>query len=113
MVWYDVLFIGLLFVIGLLLMSQRFSKALEHATKEFKQPQEPFSIDLDEIKREMLEMVADTIENLQPPNAMDHIMGAVAQFIQMKMMKSLDMDGLQLGMPMPPQDDVAEGLNAS
>jgi len=40
-------------------------------------------------------------------------MGAVAQFIQMKMMKSLDMDGLQLGMPMPPQDDVAEGLNAS
>ena len=54
------------------------------------------------LKDSMEDIVADALENIQPPSAFDHIAGAVGQMIQMKMMKSMDM--------MPPI--LSEGLNA-
>lgn len=44
-----------------------------------------------EVKRGIEEVVADTIENLEPPRAIDHVFGAVAQLIQMKAMGAMNM----------------------
>ena len=43
---------------------------------------EPSMLNLEEMKEEMLDMVHDTIRNLQPPNAFDHLLGAIAPAIQ-------------------------------
>lgn len=109
MVWYEFIFIGLLFCFGLFVVNQHLSKTLEHLTESFKQPQGEMAIDLGAIKEEMLDMVHDTIQNLQPPNAMDHIMGAVAQFLQVKMMRSLNLEGGVL--PEAVEDVISQGLN--
>jgi hypothetical protein len=37
---------------------------------------------LDELKEDVLDIVQDTIRNLQPPNAFDHLLGAIAPAIQ-------------------------------
>ena len=46
---------------------------------------------LNELKDEMGDLVHETIQNLQPPNAADHVMGALAQMIQMHAMKKFGM----------------------
>lgn len=46
---------------------------------------------LDELKDEMGDLVHETIQNLQPPNAADHVMGALAQMIQMRAMQKFGM----------------------
>ena len=56
---------------------------------------------LETLKDSLEDIIADTLENIQPPSAFDHIAGAIGQMIQMKMMKSMDM--------LPPQ--IVEGLN--
>ncbi len=50
---------------------------------------------LEELKDAMHDIVSDTLENMQPPTAFDHLAGGVMQLIQMKLMKGMDM--------MPPQ----------
>jgi len=40
------------------------------------------SLDLSELKEDMLDMVHETIGNMQPPNAFDHLLGALAGPIQ-------------------------------
>ena len=40
------------------------------------------TLDLSELKEDMLDMVHDTIGNMQPPNAFDHLLGALAGPIQ-------------------------------
>ena len=39
------------------------------------------------LKDSMEDIVADALENIQPPSAFDHIAGAGGQMIQMRMMK--------------------------
>lgn len=43
---------------------------------------DPNILNLEEMKEDMLDMVHDTIRNLQPPNAFDHLLGAIAPAIQ-------------------------------
>ena len=40
------------------------------------------TFDLTEMKEDLLDMVHDTIGNMQPPNAFDHLLGALAGPIQ-------------------------------
>jgi len=56
------------------------SKALLIHVESLKPDQ--FNIDIDEMKEDMLDMVHDTIKNLQPPNAFDHFLGAIAPALQ-------------------------------
>jgi len=39
-------------------------------------------VDLSELREDVLDVVHDTIKNLQPPNAFDHLIGALAQPLQ-------------------------------
>ncbi len=43
-----------------------------------------------EVKLGIEEVVSDTIANLEPPRAIDHVFGAVAQLIQMKAMGAMN-----------------------
>jgi len=45
---------------------------------------------LTSLKNSMTEIIEDTLENLQPPTAFDHIAGAAVQFMQMKMMGTME-----------------------
>ena len=44
--------------------------------------------DFSRLKSEMTELIEEIIGDMQPPNAADHLMGAISQIIQMKAMKS-------------------------
>ena len=46
---------------------------------------------VEELKEEMFDIVQDTVQNMQPPNAADHLMGALSQMVQMKMMKAMNL----------------------
>ena len=46
---------------------------------------------VDEIKDEMFNIVEETLQNLSPPTAADHLMGTLSQLFQMKMMKNMDL----------------------
>jgi len=46
---------------------------------------------MDELKESLEDLVHDTISTMQPPNAADHVMGAIAQMIQMKAMQKFGM----------------------
>ena len=52
----------------------------------------PFS--LDDVKDSMIDIVEDTLKNMNPPSAFDHIAGAIAQMIQAKTMKSMGLNAL-------------------
>ena len=71
------------------------SQHMIQLSEEFKRPQSEYNFDLDAIKEEILGTVEDTLANLQPPNAMDHLLGALAQFAQVKLMKMAGLDGFQ------------------
>ena len=69
-------------------------EALAQITESFKQDSAQTPIDLDAIKEELLDIVEDTLANLEPPNAFDHLMGALGQFAQMKLMKMSGIEDL-------------------
>jgi len=48
------------------------------------------------LKESMSDIVEDTLANLQPPTAFDHLAGAAVQFMQMKMMAGLEQVSPQL-----------------
>ena len=82
---------------------KRLLEALAQVTESFNRTSSETNIDIDGIREELLDIVENTISNLQPPNAIDHLMGALAQFAQMKLMKTMgvspdmvDMLGSQL-----------------
>ena len=50
------------------------------------------TFNLEEMKEELLDMVHDTIGNMQPPNALDHLLGALAGPIQMWAMRKAGID---------------------
>ena len=54
---------------------------------------------LNSLKEEVLDIVESTIENLQPPTALDHIAGAVSQYFQFKLMKDMKMEGITPELP--------------
>lgn len=58
---------------------------------------------LSSLKDSMSDIVEDTLANMQPPSAFDHLAGAAVQFMQMKMMAGLEQVSPQLA-------DVAEEL---
>jgi len=58
----------------------------------FKQTTGGTSVDLSEIKNDLLDLVHNTISEMQPPSASDHLFGALAQILQMKVMKGMGMD---------------------
>ena len=49
---------------------------------------------VEEIKDEMFNIVEDTLQNLSPPTAADHLMGTLSQLFQMKMMKNMELGNL-------------------
>ena len=53
------------------------------------------AFDLSELKEDMLDMVHETIGNMQPPNAFDHLLGALAGPIQAWAMRK-DQEGVSL-----------------
>jgi hypothetical protein len=55
-------------------------------------PDIPFS--LQDVKESMVDIVEDTLSNMNPPSAFDHIAGAIAQMIQAKTMKSMGLNAL-------------------
>lgn len=55
---------------------------------------------VDEIKDEMFNIVEETLQNLSPPTAADHLMGTLSQLFQMKMVKSMKLDSL-----LPPNEN--------
>ena len=50
------------------------------------------TFNLDELKDELLDMVHDTIGSMQPPNAFDHIVGALSGPLQMWAMRKAGID---------------------
>jgi hypothetical protein len=90
-------FLGLLvaFNVGHLLTLRRCESALLALTMESKALTtfDPGAI-LDEIKDEMSAVVLDVVNNMRPPTVADHLGGVLAQFAQMKMMRSLQESGI-------------------
>ena len=79
-------------VVGFIVLSKYMFNQLEKL-KDDVQGQE-LTLDIATIKDEILEIVEDTLANLQQPTALDHIGGAIGQFIQYKLMKSVQLDNL-------------------
>ena len=90
---------GFLITFGLYFMSQNVLKALEEISGNLNRETTHDFPDIQSIKDDLLEIVEDTIQNMQPPSAIDHLMGALAQFAQIKLMKAAGIDDLQSLMP--------------
>lgn len=84
------------------------SKALEDLKDSFKQPPAQKMPDFETLKADLMDMVADTIGTMQPPNAMDHLMGMITQFAQMKMMQATGINPADI---MGHVTELTEGLN--
>ena len=70
------------------------------------------TFNLEDMKEELLDMVHDTIGNMQPPNAWDHLLGALAGPIQMWAMRKAGIDpatGQALGAVLP---DIQESFQS-
>lgn len=80
------LVLGLSFVGCIIYMHHSNSKALYSKViaiqEEIREKTADTTIDLSEMKEDLLDMVHDTIGNMQPPNAFDHLLGALAGPIQ-------------------------------
>lgn len=72
------------------------SKALllhiERIREELVDTQDSSGFNLGELKEELLDMVHETIGNMQPPNAFDHLLGALSGPIQMWAMRKAGID---------------------
>lgn len=75
-----------------------FYQAFKHLTALIQDVEVGFKQDngnafnLDEVKEELLDLVHDVLQNMEPPKAADHIFGAIGQILQFKMMKMMDID---------------------
>lgn len=83
----------LLFVVGIW-GHYSLSQALLNSHGRLNEIAEEYSPDLEEFGEEMREIVQgiveDTLQNLEPPRAIDHIFGAVAQMIQARTMQMMN-----------------------
>ena len=75
-----------------------FYQAFKHLTAQIQEVEVQFKqtngngLNLDEIKEDLLDLVHDVLQNMEPPKAADHIFGAIGQILQFKMMKMMDID---------------------
>jgi len=93
--------LGLAFFIVTFYLHQMSSKALFKQFESWKTElldASPKSVD--DIKEELLDIVEDTLSNMQPPNAGDHFMGMLAQVGQMWAMRKFNIDPAT-GLPRP------------
>ena len=83
-------------VIVVYMLQLHASKALMAQLQEIKHDIEVKSelppLSIETIRNEMIDIVEDTLSSLQPPNAFDHLMGALAGPIQMIMMRKAGID---------------------
>ena len=82
--------VGIAFFIVTFFLHQMSMKALTIQFENWKAEVEPPQIS--EIKDELLDLVEDVIGNMQPPNAWDHLLGALAGPIQMWAMRKAGID---------------------
>ena len=84
----------LLFVVGFWGYN-RLSQLLDDSRERLNGLAGSAAVDLDpvigKIETTIAEIVDDTLQNLEPPRAIDHVFGAVAQMIQMRTMRAMDM----------------------
>jgi len=79
-----------------------FYQAFKHLTALIQDVEVGFKQDtsnhfnLDEIKEELLDLIQDVIGNMEPPRAVDHVFGAIAQILQFKAMKLMDVEPADL-----------------
>lgn len=93
---FGLLLVAVLFGIAVMILAvNHLLQALDKLGEDLNSPREKVTFDIDAIKSEILGVVEDTVANLQPPTAMDHLLGALAQFAQMKMMKSMGLNDFQ------------------
>lgn len=69
-------------------ISNKINESLEFIEQAYLKIEMP-SINLDEIKEEMLDTIQDFVGNLETPRWQDHLMGMAQQFLQMKMMNAM------------------------
>lgn len=93
---------------GCFQMFRAISEALQEISTNLTARETTSFTGIDDVKEELLGIVEDTIANLQPPSAIDHLMGALAQFAQIKLMKSMDIDPSDL---MPALEEVIPPSN--
>jgi hypothetical protein len=89
--------VGLGFLVTVIFLANNASsKALlshvESIREELTQTQENSGFDLNELKEDLLDMVHETIGNMQPPTAIDHLLGALSGPIQMWAMRKAGID---------------------
>lgn len=72
-------------------LSAQIAKVATQIEDKMGEPIEVPSSFMDELKENLEDLVHDTISTMQPPNAADHVMGAIAQMIQMKAMQKFGM----------------------
>ena len=103
--------LGLAFFIVTFYLHQASSKALFSQFENWKaELLDASPKSMDEIKEELLDIVEDTLANMQPPNAGDHFMGMLAQVGQMWAMRKFNIDP-GTGLPRPElPEDVAETI---
>ena len=61
----------------------------------------------DQMRNTVQEIVEDTLQSLEPPRAVDHIFGALAQMIQARTMQMMNPQGL-IGMAVETVQDMVE-----
>lgn len=92
-------------------LNQQSTKALFSAISEsypqLSESAQTINVELADIKEEMLDMVHDTIKNMQPPNAFDHIVGALSGPLQMWAMRKAGIDPTT-GQPIQQMEELNE-----
>jgi hypothetical protein len=83
---------------------KRLQDTVIQTREEFKHNQT--EVNIDGIKDEVLDIIEEVLGNMHTPTAFDHIAGAVGQFVQYKLMKSIKLDEM-----LDPQ--LTEGLNTA
>ena len=83
------------------------SKALIEFKADFTKAETQSFPDFEELKDSLLDLVHNTIAEMQPPTAFDHLAGIVAQYAQAKIMNMMPIDPSQL------LEVASEGLNDS
>ena len=90
------LFAGFCLVIVIFCLHHSTSKTflvhLERVREELTEKGSSSGFDLEELKEELLDMVHDTIGNMSPPTAIDHLLGALSGPLQMWAMRKAGID---------------------
>jgi len=75
----------LVLLLGIFASTFLLSRALKDFQANLPTGSPQLAFDIEGLRGDLIEMVQDTIGTMQPPNAMDHLLGMLSQFAQMKM----------------------------